>query len=115
MPDRSIITARALLAAFKKTTARRQTALSPAAAKKIELLSRDGYHRRAIDCFNEAVKFHGTEEASQRSYGDGYFIYANSGEAYDLTLTFSYIDRNYRIISHGDLVEMYERKGVRFE
>jgi len=106
MPNRSIITARALLAAFRETKARRPIALTPAAAKKIELLSRDGYHRRAIECFNDAIEFHGTVRCDQGRYGLGYFIYANNGESYDLTLTYSYIDRCYRITSAQNLVDM---------
>lgn len=102
--------------------------LSELRRKKIENLSRRNKHSEAIQAFNDALGvgngFFGAEYVGNNlcfvtisgcPYRSVELIeYANYGDAYGKTLTFSWVDHCYRVTSYGDLIEFYERKGVSF-
>ena len=77
------------------------------------------YHRPsatevAMEALNEVLGTHGTEAVwSGDSYYKPLFVYLNTGDSYQMTLIYRYDLERYQVASVGDLIEMFERRGVK--
>jgi hypothetical protein len=83
-------------------------------APSSESLAWYGQVDEVLNRANTVLDGHGVEpiryknEWQHRYYGDAIALYINMGDAYDTTLLYTVVDREFQVTSWGDWVEAHE-------